>query len=61
VYLGTSGKLGRQLRWAVEQGARWCLIYGPAEHEAGVVTVRDLSRGEQQSVPAGELQHYLTR
>ena len=42
VYLGSSGKLGRQLKWASDAGARWCLIYGEQEHEAGAVTVRDM-------------------
>ena len=55
VYLGSSGKLGRQLRWASDQGARWCLIYGGAEADAGTVTVRDLRSGEQQAVPIGDL------
>jgi histidyl-tRNA synthetase len=61
VYLGSSGKLGRQLKWASDQGARWCLIYGSAEDEAGTVTVRDMDSGEQASVPAGELGGYLGR
>ena len=55
VYLGASGKLGRQLKWASDQGARWSLIYGAAEDEAGTVTVRDMTTGEQAQVPAGEL------
>jgi histidyl-tRNA synthetase len=59
VYLGSSGKLGRQLRWAADQGARWCLIYGPAEREAGTVTVRDLASGQQQAVPVSEAARYL--
>jgi histidyl-tRNA synthetase len=61
IYLGESGKLGRQLRWASLQGARWCLIYGGAEDEAGTVTVRDMDSGEQTAVPVGELGGYLTR
>jgi len=61
VYLGSSGKLGRQLKWASDQGARWCLIYGGAEDEAGTVTVRDMDSGEQTSVPVGELGAYLAR
>jgi histidyl-tRNA synthetase len=61
VYLGGSGKLGRQLRWASDQGARWCLIYGSAEDEAGTVTVRDMRTGEQTAVPVGELGGYLIR
>ena len=54
VYLGSSGKLGKQLRWAVDQGARWCLIYGHAEREAGAVTVRDLVSASQEAVPAAD-------
>jgi histidyl-tRNA synthetase len=61
VYLGSSGKLGRQLRWASDQGARWCLIYGSAEDESGTVTVRDLRSGEQVAAPAGEVGSYLAR
>ena len=61
VYLGSSGKLGRQLRWASDQGARWCLIYGSAEDEAGAVTVRDMNSGEQDTVPVGDLGGYLAR
>ena len=61
VYLGGSGKLGRQLKWASDSGARWCVIYGDKEREAGVVTVRDMVSGEQELVPAGELTGYLSR
>jgi histidyl-tRNA synthetase len=61
VYLGASGKLGRQLKWASDQGARWSLIYGGAEEEAGAVTVRDMTTGEQSLVPVGELADYLAR
>jgi histidyl-tRNA synthetase len=61
VYLGSSGRLGRQLRWASDAGARWCLIYGGAEEESGTVTVRDLVSGEQAPVPIGEVGEYLAR
>jgi histidyl-tRNA synthetase len=61
VYLGSSGKLGRQLKWASDNGARWSLIYGDQEHEAGSVTVRDMRTGEQTPVPVGELSGYLAR
>jgi histidyl-tRNA synthetase len=60
VYLGSSGKLGRQLKWASDNGARWCVIYGDKEHDAGAVTVRDMITGEQASVPSAELASYLT-
>jgi histidyl-tRNA synthetase len=59
VYLGTSGKLGRQLKWASDVGARWCLIYGNAEREAGTVTVRDMVSAEQESVPADDITEHL--
>ena len=59
VYLGGSGKLGRQLKWASDSGARWCLICGDRETRAGIVTVRDMVSGEQDEVPAAELAGYL--
>jgi histidyl-tRNA synthetase len=59
VYLGQSGKLGRQLKWASDHGARWCLIYGRADAEAGTVTVRDMVTGDQAAVPGGDLGRYL--
>jgi histidyl-tRNA synthetase len=59
VYLGSSGKLGRQLKWASDQGAHWALIYGSAEDEAGTVTVRDMTTGVQDAVPLGGLDGYL--
>jgi histidyl-tRNA synthetase len=59
VYLGSSGKLGKQLKWASDSGARFCLIYGAAEREAGTVTVRDLDNAEQEAVPVDEVAVYL--
>ena len=60
VYLGSSGKLGKQLRWAADLPAHWCLIYGNAERAAGTVTVRDLVSAEQEAVPFGEVAEYLS-
>jgi histidyl-tRNA synthetase len=59
VYLGSSGKLRRQLKWASDTGARWALIYGSTEEEAGTVTVRDMTSGEQTAVPLSGLGDYL--
>jgi histidyl-tRNA synthetase len=59
VYLGSSGKLGRQLKWASDSGARWCVIYGEQERQAGTATVRDMVSGDQASVPVAELGDYL--
>jgi histidyl-tRNA synthetase len=61
VYLGSSAKLGRQLRWASDAGARFCLIYGQREQAEGRVTVRDMASGDQTEVPYGELQERLSR
>lgn len=61
IYLGRSRKLGRQLKWASDQGARWALIYGRSEQEAGTVTVRDMDTGEQAEVPVDELTSDLAR
>ena len=61
VYLGSSGKLRTQLKWANDTGARWCVIYGEQEQQAGVATVRDMRTGEQVQVPADDLGEYLAR
>jgi histidyl-tRNA synthetase len=61
VYLGSSRKLRTQLKWANDTGARWCVIYGEQEQQAGVATVRDMSTGEQVRVPADDLSEYLAR
>jgi histidyl-tRNA synthetase len=61
VYLGSSRKLRTQLKWANDTGARWCVIYGEQEQQAGVATVRDMTTGEQVRVPAGDLSEYLAR
>ena len=59
VYLGSSGKLAKQLKWAHDQYARTVLMYGPDEQQAGEVTVRDMQSGEQTRVPIAEVGAYL--
>jgi histidyl-tRNA synthetase len=61
VYLGSSAKLGRQLKWASDASARWAVIYGEREHEAGVATVRDMRTGQQVVVPTADLSEFLAR
>ena len=53
-YVG-SGGLKAQLRHAERRGARLCVIAGPDERERGVVTVRDLTTGEQRTGPPSGL------
>ncbi|MGH3319025.1 MAG: His/Gly/Thr/Pro-type tRNA ligase C-terminal domain-containing protein [Streptosporangiaceae bacterium] len=57
----SSGKLGRQLKWADDQGVRWCLIYGGSEHAAGEVTIRDMRTGERTRVPVDRVDDYVSR
>ena len=61
VYLGSSRKLGRQLKWASDAGARFCLIYGQAEQAEDRVTVRDMTSGDQVAVPVAELRTRLAQ
>jgi histidyl-tRNA synthetase len=59
VYLGSSGKLVKQLKWANDQHARSVLIYGPDEQQVREVTVRDMESGEQTRVPLADVAAYL--
>ncbi|CNF55705.1 histidyl-tRNA synthetase [Mycobacterium tuberculosis] len=59
VYLAGSRKLAKQLKWAADRKARYALIYGASDKQAGVVTVRDMDSGEQAQVSADELAAYL--
>ncbi|MGH3381969.1 MAG: histidine--tRNA ligase [Actinoallomurus sp.] len=61
VYLGSSGKLAKQLKWAADRRARFALIYGAREREAGAVTVRDMDSGEQVAVAPDRLAAHLTK
>lgn len=61
VYLGSSGKFAKQMKWASDQGARFCVIYGAAEREAGTVTLRDMNSGEQVQVPFDQAAAELAR
>ncbi len=51
MYLGSSGKLAKQLKWANDQGARLVMLYGPNEQAAREITIRDTKTGEQTQVP----------
>ena len=49
-----SSKLGKQLKYADRAGIRFVAILGPQEIEAGTVTIKDLRREVQFTVPATE-------
>ena len=53
-YLGSSGKLGKQLQWANAQNARFAVIFGSEEQESGEVTVRDMVSGDQDRIPLAQ-------
>jgi histidyl-tRNA synthetase len=59
IYLGSSRKLARQLKWAADRRARYALIYGPQDRAAGLVTVRDMDSGDQRQVPPSQLAETL--
>lgn len=48
-------KIGKQLKYASRKGFRIALIAGSDEFATGTWQVKDLEKGEQQSVPEGEL------
>jgi histidyl-tRNA synthetase len=51
IYLGASGKIAKQLKWANDQRARYAVLLGPREFAENVVTVRDMTSGEQHQLP----------
>jgi histidyl-tRNA synthetase len=51
---GSSRKLGRQLEAAAKVGARWAVIVGE-ELELGEIVLRDLSSGEQRTLPLADV------
>lgn len=54
LYLGSSGKIAKQLKWANDQRARFAVLLGPREHAENMVTLRDMESGEQRQVPLAE-------
>ena len=53
-YLGSSGKIGKQLQWANAQNARFAVIFGSEEQETGEVTLRDMVSGDQDRIPLAQ-------
>jgi histidyl-tRNA synthetase len=50
VYLGASGKMAKQLKWANDQRARYTLLLGSRELADGIVTLRDMTSGDQEQL-----------
>ena len=53
--LAAKRRLGAQLRYANQRGIPWAVFLGPDEVAAGEATVRDMSSGDQTTVPQGEI------
>ncbi|MDF5752959.1 His/Gly/Thr/Pro-type tRNA ligase C-terminal domain-containing protein [Spongiactinospora sp. TRM90649] len=60
IYLGSSRKLAKQLKWAADRRARFALIYGRQERTEGLVTVRDMDSGDQKQISIDQLAAHLT-
>jgi histidyl-tRNA synthetase len=57
---GSTRKLGKQLESAAKAGARWAVI-GGEELSRGQVVLRDLSAGEQRTLPLTDVASVLQR
>lgn len=55
LYLDTSVKLDRQIRYAVRKGIHFVALLGPDELDSGSVTVKTLKTGEQETLPRDDL------
>ena len=55
VYLGPPGNLRKQLQYADRLGIPIALLVGPDERASGEVTIRDMSTGEQRTIPGGSV------
>lgn len=56
-----SAKLGKQFQFADKRGIQHVVMVGPDEQAAGVVSLKDLASGTQQTLPQDELAGYLLR
>ena len=54
ITLDAGGKLGKQLKRANEIGARFAVVIGPEEAQAGIVNLKDLVSGEQHKLALAE-------
>jgi histidyl-tRNA synthetase len=55
VELGFRGKVGQRLKRAAQQNARYAVLLGEDELKAGNVVLRDLDRGEQETIARASL------
>jgi histidyl-tRNA synthetase len=58
--MGAKGNVGKRMKQANKANARYVVLMGDDELDAGVVTLRDLDGGEQQQVARGDLMAALS-
>lgn len=59
VYAGEANKLDKQLKYANNRNIPYVVIVGPEETEKGEVNLKNLSTGEQQTLPLADLPNKL--
>jgi histidyl-tRNA synthetase len=60
VFYPNSEKLGKQFKYASDLGVKFVAIIGPDEAAKSMVTLKDLTTGDQKLVPIGEIKSHLT-
>ena len=58
VYLNED-KLDKQIKYADKKGIKYVIILGPDEEKARTVTVKDMGKGSQETIPQKKLLEYL--
>lgn len=60
IYLNED-KLDKQFKYADKKGIRWVIIIGPDEEKSGTVTVKDMEKGSQETIPQEKLLDYFNK
>ena len=58
VYLNED-KLDKQIKYADKKGIKYVIILGPDEVKNKTVTIKDLSTGDQRTVPFQEIDNFF--
>jgi len=58
VYL-KEDKLDKQIKYADKKGIKYVIILGPEEEKSGKVTIKDMMKGSQETIPQEKLEDYF--
>jgi len=58
IYLNED-KLDKQIKYADKKGIKYVVILGPEEEKSGKVTIKDMTRGSQETIPQKKLEDYF--